>query len=123
MESCSKLPFKAVSHPSLVDVAEECRRLLVALKGKLGLTQNDLSSTLHQTRFKTNTEGQMSQATSIPFSLMIPLTFDRYLYFGVIAHCKVFMCIYRWIHKQTSDKKDVSFNTVFLQQQVMNLHY
>lgn len=63
VESCSKLPGTAVSHPSLVDAAEECRRLSMAVKGKLGLTQNDLSSTLRQTRFKSNTEGQMSRWT------------------------------------------------------------
>lgn len=58
MKSCSELPHAAVSH-SLVDVAEECK--LSVVKGKLGLTQNDLFSTLLQIRFKTNTEGQTSR--------------------------------------------------------------
>lgn len=49
-----------MSHLMLVNVTEEGRRLSVAVKGKLGLTQNDLSSTLRQIRFKANTEGQTS---------------------------------------------------------------
>lgn len=44
-------------------VALQCRKLCGGGEGgKLGLTQNDLSSTLRQIRFKTNTEGQTSRS-------------------------------------------------------------
>lgn len=46
----------------MVDVAEDYGRLEVAVKGILGLTQNGLSSTACQIRFKSNTEGQMSRS-------------------------------------------------------------